>query len=249
MERELRAGEAGLPPTAGQYADRTSGATGPTQQGREAAPWAGDSVIRVAVQHRDQLIRLGLSHVLGHEPDIEVVGGAATGAQLSALCAETRPDVALIQLDAPGEDVAHLVTALRKCQRTMRVVGVHDGLSAAESRRVHHAGVRHSVSYDMGAGSVAAMLRASHLAPSVNHFPSVPAPVGRTRLTGRERDVLNLVAAGRLSKDIAGDLDISVKTVENHKQRVFRKLGVQNQAHAVSVALRQGLLKTPAANA
>ena len=58
------------------------------------------------------------------------------------------------------------------------------------------------------------------------------------RLTGREADVLALVGAGRTSRQISAELHISPKTVENHKQRIFGKLGVQNQAHAVSVAMR-----------
>jgi len=205
-------------------------------------------VIRAAVQHRDRLVRVGLSHVLGREPDIEVVGAAACGDRLLALCAGTRPDVVLLELDAPGQDFGRLVTALRKRQRTIRVVGMHAGLSAAESRRVHQVGVRHSVSYDMGAESIVALLRSRHSAPSVIHLPGVPA-LTHALLSAREREVLNLVAEGGRSKEIAADLGISLKTVENHKQRLFRKLGVQNQAHAVSVAMRHGLLTSPVANA
>jgi DNA-binding CsgD family transcriptional regulator len=64
-------------------------------------------------------------------------------------------------------------------------------------------------------------------------------------LTTRERQVLGLIAAGHTSKTIATQLDISPHTVESHKQRVFRRLGVQNQAQAVAVALRLGLLSPP----
>jgi DNA-binding CsgD family transcriptional regulator len=62
-------------------------------------------------------------------------------------------------------------------------------------------------------------------------------------LTLREVDVLNLVGAGLTSREISVALEISHKTVENHKQRIFCKLGVQNQAHAVSVAMRTGVLR------
>ena len=214
-----------------------------------AAPVLETTVIRAAVQHRDRFIRTGLSHLLGREPDLEVVGGAASGAALSALCATTNPDVALIELDAPGESVARVLAALRRRQRTIRVVGMHGGLSAAESQQVHSAGVRHTVSYDMGAGSIVALLRDWHLAPSAVSLANPSGPGDRARLTARERDVLSLVAAGRRSREIATELSISIKTVENHKQRLFRKLDVQNQAHAVSVAMRHGLLTPPVAHA
>ncbi|HEY1738825.1 MAG TPA: LuxR C-terminal-related transcriptional regulator, partial [Acidimicrobiia bacterium] len=60
--------------------------------------------------------------------------------------------------------------------------------------------------------------------------------------TPREREVVTLVGTGLTASQIATQLQISTKTVENHKQRVFRKLDVQSQSHAVSVALRLGLL-------
>ena len=62
-------------------------------------------------------------------------------------------------------------------------------------------------------------------------------------LTGRELEVLSLVGAGLTSNGVSHRLHISSKTVENHKQRIFAKLGVQNQAHAVSVAMRAGLMR------
>jgi DNA-binding CsgD family transcriptional regulator len=61
-------------------------------------------------------------------------------------------------------------------------------------------------------------------------------------LTSREREVLALIASGRTSRSVATALGISIHTVESHKQRMFRRLGVQNQAQAVAVALRLGLL-------
>lgn len=78
--------------------------------------------------------------------------------------------------------------------------------------------------------------------------PAVGAPVpkaehGRMPLTARELSVVTLVGAGCTSREISVRMSISHKTVENHKQRIFRKLGVQNQAHAVSVAMRSGLLR------
>jgi DNA-binding CsgD family transcriptional regulator len=64
-----------------------------------------------------------------------------------------------------------------------------------------------------------------------------------TTLTPRELEILTLVGAGMTSIAASNRLNISRKTVENHKQRIFAKLGVQNQAHAVSVAMRTGLMR------
>jgi DNA-binding CsgD family transcriptional regulator len=61
-------------------------------------------------------------------------------------------------------------------------------------------------------------------------------------LTPREREVLELVSTGLTSRVISTHLGVSPKTIENHKQRIFHKLGVQNQGHAVANALRAGLI-------
>lgn len=198
--------------------------------------------LKTVVQHRDRLIRAGLVYVLDREPDIQVVGEARGPAELVELCTDGRPDNVVLEVDATEWDPARLVAALCKRQRTLRAIGVHDGVDAEQSRRLYKAGVRHTVSYAMGSESVLAAVRGRHLKPSPTPLRSTSAVEPRGTLTPREAEVLALVAQGFRTSEIAEQLDISLKTVENHKQRLFRKLDVQNQAHAVSVAMRQGLL-------
>src|SRR5436190_48192 len=80
----------------------------------------------------------------------------------------------------------------------------------------------------------------------VTDLGSFEAPSGEVTpllaLTERERQVLRLVGTGSTTREISGRLGISTKTVENHKHRIFAKLGVHNQAHAVSIAVRTGLI-------
>lgn len=199
--------------------------------------------IKTVVQHRDRLIRAGLVYVLDREPDIDVVGEARDPAALVHLCTLHRPDNVVLEVDATEWDPARLVAALCKRQRTLRAIGVHDGVDAEQSRRLYKAGLRHTVSYAMGSESVLAAVRGRHLKASPTPLPRSAGPVeARSTLTPREAEVLTLIAQGFRTSEIAAALDISLKTVENHKQRLFRKLDVQNQAHAVSVAMRQGLL-------
>ncbi len=199
-------------------------------------------VITAAVQHRDRLIRAGLFYVLEREPDIEVVGQVRDPAELVELCGRTRPDVAVLEVDATEWDGPRLVAALRKRQRTLRVVGMHGGLDVEAARRVYQAGVRSLASYDMGAECIIASVRGRHTAAPVIDLRRPDEPLPRNVLTDREREVLGHIAGGLRTQQIADHLGISLKTVENHKQRLFRKLDVQNQAHAVSIAMRQGLL-------
>lgn len=205
-------------------------------------------MIRTAVQHRGRLFRAGLAHVLEREPDIDVVGHVSEPAALIDLCATTRPDAVLLEIDSNDWDGPRLVAALCKRQRSLRVIGMHNGLNVETGRRVYQAGVRHTVSYEMGAESVIASVRGRQVAPVVTTLPTAQ-PISKNVLTDREVEVLTLVAQGQRTKEIADQLGISLKTVENHKQRLFRKLDVQNQAHAVSIAMRQGLLGPSAMNA
>ena len=196
---------------------------------------------KVAVQHSDQLIRGGLRLVLEREPDIEIVAAAASPAELVEGCGDRRPDVVVFEVDAAAWDAPRLAAALRRRQRTLRFVGLFESLPTDTARRAYRAGVRAFVDCDGGTEAVLAALRGGSSRPAavVHRLPEVE-PDGA--LTPREVEIVRLIAAGMLTREVARELGISAKTVENHKQRLFRKLGVQNQAHAVSVAIRRGLL-------
>jgi DNA-binding NarL/FixJ family response regulator len=197
---------------------------------------------KVAVQHSDQLIRSGLRIVLDGEPDIEVVAESATPSDLVDDCGDHRPDVVVLEVDAATWDAPRLAAALRKRQRTLRVVGLFEALPPDTARRAYRAGVRALVDCDGGASAVLAALRGGSSRP-VPVVRPLPATTPDATLTPREVEIVQLIAGGMLTREIARTLGISAKTVENHKQRLFRKLDVQNQAHAVSVAIRRGLLQ------
>ena len=198
-------------------------------------------MITTAVQHRDQFIRSGLVGVLGAEPDIDVVGDASTAAELLARCAEHRPDVVLLELDVDAWDPAQLVASLRKRRRALRVVGLVEAADARAASRAAQAGVRTTVAYSHGTEDVLPAVRATP-DPSTRREPSARRRPTSAALSARELDVLRLIAAGKATREVGAELGIAAKTVENHKQRIFRKLDVQNQAHAVAVAIRHGLL-------
>jgi DNA-binding NarL/FixJ family response regulator len=191
------------------------------------------------------LFREGLEALLAAEDDIEVVGAVTTAEELVHVCQQQSPDVVLLDVDATEWDLARLVTSLRNGNSALRVVG----LTAAEAAhldvvRARNSGVRDLVSRSSGLQEILAAARsnANCRRGSLLPFRSSGSVEGAS-LTLREVDVLNLVGAGLTSREISVALEISHKTVENHKQRIFCKLGVQNQAHAVSVAMRTGVLR------
>jgi len=211
---------------------------------RRVAEERGDMAVRVCVQQRERLFREGLGQILQAEDDIEVAGAVAAGEELIRLCEQQRLDAALVDLDSPDWSHGRIATRLRRRLPRLRVVGLYTALSTAEARLLRQTGVV-AVSHRDGIGPILDAVRGitagsrTSLQPITAHGRHTSPGV---TLTAREVAVLTLVGGGHTSREISDQLHISHKTVENHKQRIFGKLGVQNQAHAVSVAMRKGMI-------
>lgn len=204
--------------------------------------------LRIAIQDRQRLYREGIALILGAEPDLQVTVIAGTAAELVAATAEEPIDLVVLELDVEEWDACRLVAALRKRRAGLSVVGITAGADTRLPASAYQAGVRSVFARNAG---MRTFLRTIRSLPS----PSRAVPVSRIThlderrplLSAREVEVLSEIGAGGTTRHVAVQMGISPKTVENHKQRIFCKLGVQNQAHAVAVAMRQGLLTVPAA--
>lgn len=206
-----------------------------------------DRVLRVAVQDRQRLFRDGLAMVLRTEADLSVVATAATAAELVAATEGQPLDVVVLELDSPDWDACRLVAALRRRHPRLAIVGTWAQESTRPSIRAYQAGIR--CVFPRKAG-VRALLQTLRNLPAPSSTPASSGVVRleerRTVLTPREVEVLGGIAAGATARGVADTMGISPKTVENHKERIFSKLGVQNQTHAVAIALRQGWLSPTA---
>jgi DNA-binding NarL/FixJ family response regulator len=198
--------------------------------------------MRVVIQHRQRFFRDGLAMVLGAEPDVTVVATAATDRELLEACRRERPDAVVFELDVDEWDPLALVGSLRRVVRAVRLVATGARVGRVRGAQAVRAGVWAVVAHDRGVAGILEALRSGERPPVVASLPTDGAGAPQPRLTAREREVLMLVAAGHTGREIAASLGISAKTVENHKQRIFAKLGVQNQAHAIAVAMRAGIL-------
>jgi DNA-binding NarL/FixJ family response regulator len=206
-------------------------------------------VMKIAVQQRQRLFREGLGQLLQAEDDLEVVGTAGTSTELIAVCEARCPDGVILEADAVDWDSGRLARGLRRGLPGVRILGLTSGeMSRAGTARAHRDGFRDVLPRSAGIVQILLALRATSALHRVRLYPapadpSVAADPGDAVLTARELTILTLVGAGFTSREISSELTISHKTVENHKQRIFGKLGVQNQAHAVSVAMRLGLMR------
>jgi DNA-binding NarL/FixJ family response regulator len=198
----------------------------------------GTNSISVVLQHQNRLVREMLAGHLEREPGIILAGTAPSGPELIQLCNLRRPAVAVFEADTPRWSNERLVSLLLQSGRDMRMVGVHDALPTAYVIRAYDAGVSALVSYTSGLDALLEAVK----------NPLLPVEAARAKrvdghtLTERELQVLYLISAGYPPKQVATELGISLHTVENHKQRIFAKLDVHNQAHAAASAVRLGLL-------
>jgi len=197
------------------------------------------SVRKVVVQERRKFVRLGLEQLLAADGELDVVASVEDATTLPDLVGSTGADVVLCEI-AAVRAAPDLVPAVRAVAPTVRLVGLHPGRSTDIERRLANCGLDALVSYGSGVRSItdAALGRPLRNAPAADRR-RLPL---RSALTPREVDILRSLAAGMTAAGCAEALGVSPKTVDNHKQRIFTKLGVQNQAHAVALAHRMGLL-------
>lgn len=199
----------------------------------------------VAIQARHGLVLQGLAALVGREPDLVVVASVRSAGELIDSLGERPADAAVIDIDTEEWCAFRLTAALRRRWPSIRIVGLVDGVDRDSARRAHQAGLHALVPRATGIDGVVQALRGPRRAMPLP-APLVDVSVPRSgRLTPREREVLEHVAAGHTTREISELLAISPKTVENHKQRIFAKLGVQSQAHAVAVAMRLGVIEVP----
>lgn len=209
----------------------------------DPVPAESSSPLRVGVAVEGQLLREGLVLLLEDESAVRVEIATSS---LAGLRTSVELDVVVVHL---GADIADQLTALRDVlvsQTPTRIVGLHDELDAAGFESSLQSGVTVLVDLDSGFDAILEAIVGTR-DRSLRRW--VRPQLGTVSLTRREREVLELIALGNTSAEVAATLGISSFTVEHHKGGVFRKLSATNQSQAVAIALRSGLIDTPTANA
>ena len=194
--------------------------------------------LRVLVVDDHEVVHWGFRLMLGQQPWVERCLSARSADEALTLAARYTPHVALVDLfvgEESGPEVCERLRALLPALRVLLISGA-GRISAAAARA---AGASGFVAKDRPAAEIASAVRV--VAAGREVFPAEEAPVGPP-LTGRERDVLELVARGATNREIAADLFLSPHTVKEHTSALYRKLGVRNRAEAVQRAQRLGLI-------
>ena len=209
---------------------------------------------RVLIADDHAVVREGLRAVVGSEPDLEVVGEAATGKEAVEQAAELRPDVVLMDIQMPGINGIEATRRVLDHDPRAGVVVLtmfEDDDSVASAMR---AGARGYVLKGAPPSEILKVLRAvaggeAHFGPEIAGRlvdflapAKAPSPAeAMPELTAREREILGLIARGHGNAAIASRLFVSPHTVRNHVTHIFAKLQVADRAQAIVRAREAGL--------
>jgi DNA-binding NarL/FixJ family response regulator len=203
---------------------------------------------RVLLVDDHPVVREGLRGMIDAEPDLAVVGEAASGAEAVTMAGSLGPDVILMDLRMPDVDGVTATERILAAQPATRIVVVTTYETDADILRAVEAGATGYLLKDVSRAELAAAVRDAAagktvLAPSVagRLFGLMREPT-QAVLSAREVDVLTLVAKGRTNADVGRELHISEATVKTHLLRAFNKLGVSDRTAAVTTAMSLGLL-------
>ncbi|HEY2769160.1 MAG TPA: response regulator transcription factor [Solirubrobacteraceae bacterium] len=197
-----------------------------------------DRRLRVLVVDDHDVVHWGFRMLLGEQPWVERCLAARSGAEAVDLARTFEPHVALVDLFLAGESGAELCESLRQASPATRVLLI-SGAGRMSPAAARAAGASGFVSKDLDAAEIAAAVRAVGLGMTM-FSPKADQP--EPMLTEREREVLDLIAAGSTNREIAERLYLSPHTVKEHTSAVYRKLRARNRAEAVQRAQRIGLL-------
>ncbi|WP_433199787.1 response regulator [Dactylosporangium sp. CS-047395] len=204
--------------------------------------------VRVLVVDDQQLVRDGIASLLSIQPGIEIAGTAASGEEALSQTAALVPDVILMDVRMPGLDGVEATRAIRRTHPTCRVIMLTTFDDDAYVALALRAGADGYLLKDLGAAELADAVRLVHRGVAQLN-PSVARRLAATRaadtpddLTGRELEILRLVATGATNREIAGRLFLSEGTVKNHVSRILTRLGLRDRTQAAVYARDRGLL-------
>jgi DNA-binding NarL/FixJ family response regulator len=210
--------------------------------------------IRILLADDHEMLREGLRAILEREDDLEIVGEASDGRTAVAMAAKLIPDVVVMDITMPDLNGVEATRQIRTDHPEVSVVALSRHSERHYVLRILEAGaggyVLKSAAYDELRSAVRAVTRGQkYLSPSITGIvvderlrAAAQVEISKQADLGpREREIVQLLAEGHSSAQIAGRLHISTRTVESHRRNIMKKLGLRGVAELTRWAIREGL--------
>lgn len=202
-------------------------------------------MIRIAVAEEQRIARWALAEALGKATDLEIVGQAGTVEDTLAMARRVKPDVLVVDTTMPDHSGFDVLAQLRDVTAGPLVLVLAPFTEPAYAARAIAAGAHGYVAKSAAPEELIEAIRAITRGEQV-----IPAGVEKllaardgqvaSALTRRETQVMEMLARGMTNREIAHDLDISIKTIDTHRGHVLKKLGVRNNAELARFAVKHG---------
>lgn len=212
------------------------------------------SKVRIVIADDHKLFRMGLRQLIERHPEVAIIGEAATGLEAISIAKEHTPDVVLMDISMPELNGIEAARRLHEELPEVRVVIVSMHSDRRYVLEALRAGVRGYLLKDSSPEEIfraiqKVMSNQFYLSPQINEQVIAGfvqqgnsfAPSAFDILSGREREVLQLIAEGKSTKQIADLLNLSAKTVETHRMHIMDKLDIHTLPELTRYALREGL--------
>ena len=213
--------------------------------------------IRILIADDHALVREGIRALLSLCDDLEVVGEASDGQEAIASARSFDPDVILMDINMPGLGGLEATLAIHRENQRAKILVLTQYDDREYVSRFLKSGASGYILKNAAGSELASAVRAVHrggmvldpalargiLTPTAEHPTLGSGDELYASLTGREKQVLKLVAEGNSNKEVAQVLGISVKTAMSHRERVMSKLDIHNRTDLVKFALRLGVIK------
>lgn len=206
-------------------------------------------MIAVLIADDHELVRRGLRQTIEAEPDMRLAAEARTGVEAVRAAGLTKPDVVLLDVQMPELDGIAAAAAIRTIAPQAAILMLTSFSSDAQLHAALQAGVTGYLLKDISGDELVAAIRGAAAGRPQMHptilrrlMQRMPGPTDPlAALTGRERDILRLVARGLSNKEIGAALNLTEATVKGYVSTILSKLGVADRTQAALLAVRYGL--------